>query len=226
MIPTMSARFVVVEAMPKLSRGALEGLPQNGRTDPIQYYKRPLVGILFRERINMGLRLLGSRRWDRALEVGYGAGAVLLTLAPNVRELHGIDLDADPAPVTATLAARGVPADLRRGSVYELPYQDGTFDLVVCFSVFEHLHEYERGLAEVRRVLKPGGTFLLGMPAVNRTMTKLFDLIGYRNIDDDHVTTPSEVAARFGAHGLAIAKERRLGAGPAYLYRLWLLKRT
>jgi ubiquinone/menaquinone biosynthesis C-methylase UbiE len=172
----------------------------------------------------MGLRLLGTKRWDRGLEVGYGAGAVLLSLAPNVRELHGIDLDADPAPVTATLADRGITADLRKGSVYELPYQDGMFDLVVCFSVFEHLHEYEKGLAEVRRVLRPGGRFLLGMPAVNRTMTKLFDLIGYRNIDDDHVTTPDEVASRFAAHDLAPVAERRLGVGPAYLYRLWLLR--
>lgn len=172
----------------------------------------------------MGLRLLGTRRWDRALEVGYGAGAVLLSLAPYVRELHGLDLDADPAPVTDMLAGRGIPADLRKGSVYELPYEDASFDLVVCFSVFEHLHEFPRGLAEVRRVLRPGGRFLLGMPAVNRTMTKLFDAIGYRNIDDDHVTTPDDVAAQLEAHGLGKLKERRMGGGPAYLYRVWLLE--
>lgn len=211
--------------MPELSRGALEGLPQNGRTDPIQYYRRPLVGILFRERINMGLRLLGERRWERGLEVGYGAGAVLIALAPNVRELHGIDLDADPVPVKSTLAARGIESDLRMGSVYELPYQDGMFDLVVSFSVFEHLHEYRRGLAEVRRVLRPGGTFLLGMPAVNRTMSKLFDLIGHKNIDDDHVTTPRDVATAFDSEGFRVSARRNLGVpgrGPA-LYYTWRL---
>ncbi|HEX7601526.1 MAG TPA: hypothetical protein VF316_07975, partial [Polyangiaceae bacterium] len=98
--------------MPQLRREALEGLPKNGRTDPIQYYRRPLVGYLFRERINMGLRMLGERRFEKALEVGYGAGAVLLTLAPNVRELHGIDLDAEPGPVMKMLDTKGFSADL------------------------------------------------------------------------------------------------------------------
>lgn len=212
--------------MPQLRRGALEGLPKNGRTDPIQYYRRPLVGYLFRERINMGLRMLGEQRFDAALEVGYGAGAVLLTLAPNVRSLHGIDLDAEPGPVMKMLDAKGFSADLQKGSVYELPYEAEAFDLVVCYSVFEHLHEYERGLEEVRRVLKPGGLFLLGMPAVNRTMSRLFDLIGHRNIDDDHVTTPAEVAARFGAQGFVVEGQKNLGLprrGPA-LYYTWSLR--
>ena len=206
--------------MPQLRRGALEGLPKNGRTDPIQYYRRPLVGYLFRERINMGLRMLGERRFEEALEVGYGAGAVLLTLAPNVRNLHGVDLDAEPAPVTKMLDGRGFSADLRKGSVYDLPYAAEAFDLVVCYSVFEHLLEYDRGLEEVRRVLRPGGTFLLGMPAVSRTMTRLFDLIGHRNIDDDHVTAPRDVAERFGAHGFVVDAHRNLGLpgrGPAEL---------
>ena len=214
--------------MPQLRREALDGLPKNGRTDPIQYYRRPLVGYLFRERINMGLRMLGERRFEKALEVGYGAGAVLLTLAPNVRELHGIDLDAEPGPVMKMLDTKGFSAVLRKGSVYELPFVAETFDLVVCYSVFEHLHEYERALEEVRRVLKPGGLFLLGMPAVNRTMSRLFDLIGYRNIDGDHVTTPASVAKRFRARGFVVEAHRNLGLpgrGPA-LYYTWSLRAT
>ncbi len=174
----------------------------------------------------MGLRLLKTRRWERALEVGYGAGAVLLALAPVVRELHGIDLEADPAPVGEMLRTRGIASELRKGSVYELPYADASFDLVVCFSVFEHLHEFDRGLAEVRRVLRPGGRFLLGMPAVNGAMNRLFGAIGYDQIDDHHVTTPEQVAARFAAHGLKPVTERRMGGGVAYLYRVWLIERT
>src|SRR6188768_1518605 len=97
----------------------LQGIPQNGPTDPIEYYKKPLVGRIFRERINRGLRLLPERRFPRALEVGYGAGAVLLSLAKGVDELHGLDLDADPAIVSGILGARGVKATLCQGSVYE-----------------------------------------------------------------------------------------------------------
>jgi SAM-dependent methyltransferase len=186
----------------ELKTSMLEGFPQNGPTDPIEYYRKPLVGRLFRSRINRGLQLLGERRFNRALEVGFGAGAVQLALAPGVNQLHGIDLDADPELVTRLLGARGVSAKLERGNVYALPYADASFDLVVCFSVFEHLHEYPKALAEVRRVLAPSGLFLLGMPAVTKWMEWGFSAIGFKGIDDIHVTAPGEVAAALPAAGL------------------------
>ena len=207
----------------------LANLPKSGPTDPIQYYRWPLLGWLFRERINMGLRLLPERRFRSALEVGYGAGAVLFTLASEVDELFGIDLDADPAPVSALLAARNQRASLTHGSVYELPYQAGAFDLVVSFSVFEHLHEYERALREVARVLAPGGLFLLGMPAVNKLMEAGFRAIGFKGINDHHVTTPASVAQRFTAHGFQQRGQRQLGLSSLpglSLYYTWLLERA
>ena len=188
--------------MLELTRSALDGIPKNGPTDPIEYYKRPLIGRVFRERINRGLRLLPARRFPRALELGYGAGAVLLSLAEGVDELHGLDLDADPEPVRQILRARGRQAELRQGSVYELPYADDSFDLVVSFSMFEHLHEYRKGLSEVTRVLRPGGLFLLGMPAVNKLMEAAFLAIGFKGINDHHVTTPRQVEQAFEMAGL------------------------
>ena len=192
--------------MIELSSEVLRGIPKNGPTDPIEYYRKPVVGRVFRERINRGLRLLPERRFERALELGYGAGAVLSSLASGVDELHGLDLDADPALVQPLLAARGYHADLRQGSVYELPYADASFDLVVSFSMFEHLHEYEKGLSEVARVMRPGGLFLLGMPAVNKLMEAAFLAIGFKGINDHHVTTPRQVARAFAGAGL-----RRVG---------------
>jgi SAM-dependent methyltransferase len=204
------------------------GLPKNGATDPIEFYRRPLVGRLFRERINMGLRLLPARRFQRALEIGYGAGAVLLTLAPAVEELHGLDLDADPEPVKALLASRGHSANPVRGSVYELPYASDYFDLVVSFSVFEHLHEYEKALGEVRRTLVPGGLFLLGMPAVNRAMEVGFRAIGFKGIEDHHVTRPADVEREFGSADFRVVASRQLKPGPLplRLYYTWLLERA
>src|SRR5262249_18313391 len=116
--------------MIELHPDLLEGIPKNGPTDPIEYYRRPYVGILFRERINLGLRMLPTRRFGSALEVGYGAGALQIAVAPIVDELHGIDLDADPEEAQKLLALRGHHARLVRGSVYELPYDAASFDLV------------------------------------------------------------------------------------------------
>lgn len=216
--------------MLELTVEMLRGIPKNGPTDPIEYYRRPLVGRIFRDRINRGLKLLPNRRFGRALEVGYGAGAVLVALAPGVDELHGLDLDADPKVVTSILDSRGLKAELRQGSVYELPYDSDSFDLAVSFSMFEHLKEYPKGLAEVARVLRPGGLFLLGMPAVNRLMEAGFLAIGFKGINDHHITTPAQVERAFAGAGLRLVDKapldlplkRPLGAR---VYYNWLLEK-
>lgn len=196
--------------MYELTANMLEGLPRNGATDPIEYYRRPWIGGLFRARINHGLGLLPATRFNRALEVGYAAGAVQLALSPGVADLHGIDLDADAAQVTDLLAQRQCRSTLRRGNVYDLPYETGSFDLVVAFSVFEHLEAYDRAIAEVRRVLAPGGLFLLGMPAVNKLMEAGFYAIGFRAINHHHVATPAQVAAAARAQDLRVRSQRPL----------------
>jgi SAM-dependent methyltransferase len=216
--------------MIELTPSTVAGMPKNGPTDPIEFYRRPLVGWLFRERINLGLRLLPERRFGKALEIGYGAGALQLVMAPSVDELHGIDLDADPAIAEGLLARRGQRAHLVRGSVYELPYEDATFDLVFCFSVFEHLHEYTKGLREVARVLAPDGLFLLGMPAVNMAMEVAFRAIGFKGIEDHHVTTPAAVARAFDGAGLRVRSTANLDfpRPPPIgmrLYSNWLLEK-
>jgi SAM-dependent methyltransferase len=214
----------------ELTAAQLSGLPRTGPTDPIEFYRRPLVGRLFRDRINLGLHQLPQRRFDTALEVGYGAGAVLFALAPGVDRLYGIDLDANPEVVASALAKRGYQADLARGSVYQMPYEDGFFSLVVSFSVFEHLDRYVDALREVSRVMKPGGYFLLGMPAVNKMMEVGFRMIGFKRIEDHHITTPADVAARFESASLRVMSSRTLDFPlprplGVSLYYTWLLEK-
>jgi SAM-dependent methyltransferase len=211
--------------MVELSAAMLEGLPKSGPTDPIDYYRRPLVGRVFRARINMGLRMLGDEQCGRALEVGYGAGAVLLALAPAVDKLCGVDLDTDPQAVTDLLAARGHDVSLERADVRALPYASNSFDLVVSFSVFEHIREYRDGLHEIARVLAPNGRFLLGMPAVNRAMEIGFHAIGFKGIDDHHITKPSAVARTFAETGFGVVRSKSLRSPLGWrLYYTWLLE--
>lgn len=208
----------------------VRGLEPAGPTDPIAYYRRPLVGWLYRERINRGLRLLPFGPLGRVLEVGYGSGTVLQTLGAAGNELHGIDLDSDPAAVATWLGQRGITAELRRASVYDLPYESQWFDLVVSFSVFEHLAPVESAIGEVARVLRPGGRLLLGMPRVDKAMAAGFRLIGFQGIEQHHVTTPAQVEAGFALGGLAVVARAPLDlpfAPPLglRLYHVWLLER-
>lgn len=167
-----------------------------GETDPIHFYRRPLVGRLFRRRIEMGLELVPPLPpGARALEIGYAAGVVLYNLRHRASELYGIDLDAEPAPVEQRLAGLGVSASLARGSVLDMRdlYPDAWFDVVIAFSVLEHIRETDRVLAEVYRVLKPGGVAVIGMPAVNGLMEWAFLAVGFKGIADHHITPPAKV---------------------------------
>jgi ubiquinone/menaquinone biosynthesis C-methylase UbiE len=204
-----------------------------GETDPIRYYKRPGIGWVFRRRIEMGLEMipvLGAQA--RALEVGYGAGVVLYNLAPRLSELHGIDLDADPAAAGRRLRSLGVDARLVKGSVLDMRpvYADDYFDLVVCFSVMEHLAQPQRALQEMWRVLKPDGVAVVGMPAVNRFMEYAFQAIGFKGIEDHHITTPGQVLRLVTSDRQHWqVKRRALPAGVPFdlaLYHTFALKKT
>jgi len=100
------------------------------------------------------------RRWlvedaaGRTLDVGCGTGRNLPLYGGHAR-VTGLDPSRD-ALLTARRRAPGVP--LVQGDAQALPFRDGAFDTVVSGLVFCSVPEPARGLAEIRRVLKPAGT--------------------------------------------------------------------
>lgn len=105
-------------------------------------------------------RELGSRPGRRVLEIGCGAGGMLRPLA-RFGEVHGIDVAGD---YVRACSERQL-ARMVTGSGDALPFADHSFDVVALFDVIEHIPDERRTLAEVRRVLKPGGTAFLSVPA-------------------------------------------------------------
>jgi SAM-dependent methyltransferase len=99
------------------------------------------------------------------LDVGVGSGRLLRYLeaegADGALRLHGIDLDplrlAQLYKPDRWLLAR---ADVEAG----LPYADGCFDIVVCEQVLEHLSRPQAVMRDIRRVLRPGGLLVAGVP--------------------------------------------------------------
>ena len=98
-------------------------------------------------------------RRPRILDVGCGTGANLLMLS-KYGEAEGVDIAED---ALAFCRERGLDR-VRLGAGEELPYEDGTFDLVTAFDVVEHMDDDLAGLREMRRVLRPGGRALLFVP--------------------------------------------------------------
>lgn len=99
----------------------------------------------------------------KVLEIGCGdgggAGIFCRTFSPGL--YHGLDLDAAMIRVAARRIWKGpgvVPRFLI-GDAEHLPYPDATFDAVVNFGIIHHLPDWRQGIAEVARVLRPGGVF-------------------------------------------------------------------
>src|SRR5207302_7666109 len=101
-------------------------------------------------------RLLGELARRRVLEVGGGPGELAERMQ---RELEAEVTYVDISPRMVELARdRGVAAQL--GDVQELPFDDGSFDSVVAAWMLYHVPDVDRGLAEIARVLAPGGTLI------------------------------------------------------------------
>ena len=98
---------------------------------------------------------------DRVLDVGCGAGSITLGLARVAQHTLGIDLaDADETfdDARAYAAEHGIDnVEFRVGSIYDLHQADGSVDVCTMFAMLETLDDPLAGLAEVRRVLRPGG---------------------------------------------------------------------
>jgi len=162
-------------------------LAPNGPDDPLPYYYHPLTGWLYCGRVRRALSLLAPP-YDSILELGYGSGILLPTLAAVGRKVCGIDLESDPDRAAASLAKLGVSASLVRGDVREMGYPEESFDLVVAISVFEHIREPSYVLEKVSRLLRKDGHLLVGMPRVDAAMQALFSLIWSGDITAHHVT--------------------------------------
>jgi ubiquinone/menaquinone biosynthesis C-methylase UbiE len=98
---------------------------------------------------------------ERALDVGTGAGALALALAPLVREVVGLD----PVPELLALArerAAGLEnVEFVEGDGTALPFPDFSFDLVGTLRTLHHVHRPELVVAELARVARPGGHVLV-----------------------------------------------------------------
>jgi SAM-dependent methyltransferase len=100
----------------------------------------------------------------RLLEVGLGYGTVAELLARAGADYHGLDIASGPVAMARARLERipgARPEGTQQGSVLELPFPDASFDRVVSIGCLHHTGDIWRAMAEVRRVLRPGGELLL-----------------------------------------------------------------
>jgi 2-polyprenyl-6-hydroxyphenyl methylase/3-demethylubiquinone-9 3-methyltransferase len=129
-----------------------------------------ILHAINRPRVGFYLEQLGDLGGRLVLDAGCGGGLVARELAAAGAEVAGVDRSLGSLGV----ARRAVGARFRpaQGRLEHLPFADGSFDVVVAADVLEHLPDLPVAVAELARVLAPGGSFMFD--TVNRTFWSWF----------------------------------------------------
>jgi len=149
------------------------------------------------------------------LDIGCGGGVLAEEFARLGCQVTGIDIAEESLAVARAHArTQGLLIDYQTGSATELSFDGSSFEIVSCCDVLEHIPEWEQVIAEVSRVLKPGGLFLFD--TINRTSksksTFIFGLQEWSYTKlfprDTHVwemfITPEELTTILENHSLLI----------------------
>lgn len=160
--------------------GALVGLEQLSERYAEHNRVERGVGFVFAgpERIELFRRYVGGPGRD-VLDLGCRDGALTQAYAGG-NEIVGIDADREALAEAQKLGIETRWADLDDA----LPFEDGTFDVVVAGELLEHLRDPRRVVSEVLRVLRPGGTFVGSVPNAYRLKNRLRFLRGRKPEND------------------------------------------
>lgn len=187
------------------------------RIVPVVYERwwRPALGRAFKgvtgpgmaEEIRIARLSLGLTKGDRVLDVACGPGNFTREFAKAVGS-DGLAVGIDASP---TMLARGVddnpagmPIALVRGDATKLPFADGSFDSVCCYAALHLFPDPMDSLADMRRVLGPGGRIAI-MTSVRRQVTVkpmkpvVERLSGMRVFEPEQIT---DVLADHGFEGI------------------------
>ena len=130
---------------------------------PSTLYYRDCEIALFERTVGSlaGRRVLKLDLWNEAFNT-----RILPWMRDQGAEVVGLDLSRTVAfRARRNSRAEGTgPLRLTRADIRDLPFADGSFDLVYTMGTIEHIDEYQESLQEIERVLRPGGTAIVGVP--------------------------------------------------------------
>lgn len=113
-----------------------------------------------------GLKHLDIKPDDIILDIGCGGGMNVKRMAEKAKKVYGVDYSIVSvelsSEVNEDLIKNGI-VEIVEGNVQSLPFEDDTFDIVTAFETVYFWPDIEKCFGEVKRVLKPGGVFLIGM---------------------------------------------------------------
>lgn len=145
------------------------------------------------ELLEVGLQKARQRRGSESLkvvDVGCGDGRSLFSLFENGFLEIGdqvVGLDLSPARID-NLKRLSRPIEGVVGSITELPFENDSFDFIICSQVIEHIPDQQQAINELRRILRPQGFLFL-----STVLKKPYAWYFYRNSENRWVLDPTHI---------------------------------
>lgn len=159
------------------------------------WYTERLGATVDRLQKDLVFRMARPRPGERALDVGTGTGNYACALATRGLAVTGID----PSEAMLAVARRKPqPVTWLQGPAERLPFDDGSYDLVVSVTALEFISDPRRALEEMFRVLKPGGRLVVGTLNARGPWGEMYARLGEDPASPFHVAT-LHTAERFEA---------------------------
>lgn len=161
-------------------------------------YDKDIRGQHARSLYPVLLKKLSSIPYSSALDLGCGTGEMIqLILKQDVnKKLTGIDLSEKMLEIAKEKL--GNKATFILGDSEKLPFSENTFDVVFCNDSFHHYPAPEKVLAEIQRVLKQNGTFVMcdcWQPALGRAIMNFY--MRYSKEGDVKIYSKQEICTMF-----------------------------
>lgn len=125
-----------------------------------EYYDESFDGKFVKPMYEHILRRLKKEERARILDVGCGTGNVLKELVNGSRQLYGVDLSEKMVEIAKERLKDN--AVIEAADAKELPFENASFDILLCNASFHHYPQPKAVLEEMGRVLRPGGILLIG----------------------------------------------------------------
>ena len=129
-----------------------------------------------------GLKHLNISPDDVILDIGCGGGMNINRMAQSAKKVYGVDYSIESVNLSKEVnqdLIREGRVEVHEGNVMDLPFEDNSFDIVTAFETVYFWPDIVKSFGEVKRVLKPGGMFLIGCEAngTNNLAMKFFDKV-------------------------------------------------
>lgn len=160
------------------------------------------------------LAALGLEPSDRLLDVGCGSGAAVRAAAAVVERAIGVDIAPKMIERARELAVGLQRAEFVVGDSEQLPFEDEAFTTVLCTASFHHYPDPQQALAEMARVLQPGGRLAIADGTGDLRVARVADRL-LRRFDHSHVRLyrTRELADLVRGAGFGEIEARRLWDG-------------